>query len=159
MKNTKFLVQTAVIAGIYAVLTIAFPFSYGPIQFRFPEALTLLAYYNPAFIPGLTLGCGLANIASPFGIIDVIFGSLATFLSLFAMTKVKNIYLASIMPAIFNGVIISLVIVKITGTSVNGLLIGAQIFLSEIIIVSIIGIPLFRSLQKNSVIMEKIRNL
>ena len=159
MKSTKFLVQTAVIAGLYALLTIAFPFSYGPIQFRFAEACTLLAYYNPAFIPGLTLGCALANLSSPFGLIDVIFGSLATFIALFAMSKIKNIYLASTLPAIVNGIIISWVIVTVTDAPVSGPVIGGQIFLSELIIVSCIGLPIFKGLEKNQVLMEKIKSL
>ena len=66
--KTRFIVYTAIIAGIYASLTISMaPVSYGAIQMRIPEILTLLAFVNPQFAPGLILGCFIANLFSPFG--------------------------------------------------------------------------------------------
>ena len=78
MKNdmTKRLTRTAIIAAIYAVVTIAIaPFSYGNIQFRISEILVLLAVFDPLYIGGLTLGCLIANILGPNGPMDVIFGT------------------------------------------------------------------------------------
>ena len=81
-KDVNFLVCGAVIAALYAALTYAASavnLAYGAVQFRFSEALTVLAAYTPAAIPGLTIGCILANLGSPYGITDIICGSAATF--------------------------------------------------------------------------------
>lgn len=70
-KSIRYLVQAAVIAAIYAVLTLlasSLNLAYGPVQFRISEFLTVLPMFTPAAIPGLTLGCFLANLASPFGL-------------------------------------------------------------------------------------------
>ena len=67
------------IAAIYVVLTLVFaPISYGPVQVRVAEALTILPLFTPAAIPGLFVGCVLANILGGGIIWDIIFGSLAT---------------------------------------------------------------------------------
>ena len=68
-KKTVFVVESAVIAAIYAGLTYLagiLGVAYGGIQFRFSEALTILAVFSPAAIPGLTVGCFLGNITSPY---------------------------------------------------------------------------------------------
>lgn len=148
--STKRLVRGAVIAAMYAVLTLTLP-AYGPLQFRLSEIMTLLAYFDPFYILPLTLGCAIANIASPFGIIDVIFGSLASFLALTAMSKTKNIYLASIWPAFFS-FIIGLEIMFLSTEPVNFFLITGQIMLSEFVVVTIIGVPVMKFIAKNEFI-------
>lgn len=83
-KDVNSLVCGAVIAALYAALTYAASavnLAYGAVQFRFSEALTVLAAYTPAAIPGLTIGCILANLGSPYGITDIICGSAATLLA------------------------------------------------------------------------------
>lgn len=145
--DTKKLVRGAAVAAIYALLTLTLP-AYGPLQFRLSEIMTLLAYYNPFYIIPLTLGCAIANMASPFGIIDVIFGSLASFLALTAMSKTKNIYLASIWPAFFS-FIIGLEIMFLSTEPVNFFLITGQIMLSEFVVVTIIGVPVMKFISKN----------
>ena len=99
----KVLVRQAMIAAIYAVLTWMIPsLSYGPIQFRISEVMTLLAFFNPEYIVGLTVGCAISNLLSSLGMIDVVVGTLASFLALTAMSKIKNIWIASLMPAGFS---------------------------------------------------------
>ena len=69
-KRVRFLALGAVIAGLYAVLTYvaaAMNLAYGAVQFRFSEALTVLPVFTPAAVPGLALGCFIANLASPLG--------------------------------------------------------------------------------------------
>src|SRR5699024_6405199 len=101
--NTRFLARQAAVAAIYMVLTIVLSgISYGPLQFRVSEVMTLLPFYNEEYIWGITVGCILANIASPFGIVDIIVGSFASFLAAVIMSRMKNIWLASLMPAITN---------------------------------------------------------
>jgi uncharacterized membrane protein len=77
--NTRKLTAAAVVGAAYAALTILLaPISYGPLQFRVSEALCIL----PAFIPftawGLAAGCVISNLISAYGILDIVFGSLAT---------------------------------------------------------------------------------
>lgn len=147
MMNTKRLVKGGAVASIYVVLTMALP-AYTALQFRLSEIMTLLAYFNPFYIIPLTLGCAISNIASPFGIVDVIFGSLASFLATTAMSKTKNMYIASLWPAVFS-VIIGLEILIFSGQPVNFFLITGQIMLSEIVVVTLIGVPIMKQLMKN----------
>jgi len=80
--STKALVRTAIIAAIYYAATVAIPaLSYQSIQFRVGESLTLLPLVFPEATIGLSIGCFLANISSPFGWIDMVFGTFATLVS------------------------------------------------------------------------------
>lgn len=98
---------SAMIAAAYAALTMALPMlSYGPVQLRFSEALTVLPFFFPEAIPGLFLGCAIANLLSAFGIVDVVFGSLATLLAALWTARLKNPWLAPLPPVICNMVII-----------------------------------------------------
>ena len=86
-------------AAFYAVLTVAMaPISYGAVQLRLSEVMTLLAFVDPVFIPGLVLGNFIANLFSPFGLPDVVFGTLATFIAVFMMSKMKSMLIASFWP-------------------------------------------------------------
>lgn len=101
------LARSAMIAAVYAALTLALPaLSYGPIQLRFSEALTVLPFLLPEAIPGLFLGCVLANLLSSFGLADVIFGSLATLLAALWTARMKNPWLAPLPPVLSNMVIV-----------------------------------------------------
>lgn len=103
--------RAAMIGAIYAILTILFaPISYGMVQVRVSEMLMILPFFTPAAIPGLFVGCIIANIFGGFGLLDVIFGSLATLLSAFLVSKIANKYLAPLPPVIINAIIIGLVL-------------------------------------------------
>ena len=95
MKNsTKKVATTAVVAALYAALTLGLSFiSYGPIQFRLSEVMTLLPLISKEYIVGLTLGCFLANILGPYGVPDIIFGTLATFISVYLVYLTYLVYL------------------------------------------------------------------
>ncbi len=147
--DAKTITTQAVVAAIYVVLTWTVPaFSYGPIQFRIAEVLTLLAFYNSKYVYGLTIACAIANMISPFGIVDIFFGSLASFVALSMMARVSNIWLASIMPAL-SAPIIGFVIKLVSEESKSFFLITGEIMISEIIIVTIIGVPVMRQIMKN----------
>ena len=99
LTDTNFLVKSAVIAALYAVLTLLLPVaSFGPIQFRFSEILVLLVFYNKRFIPGLVLGCAIANLFSPMLVFDVIFGTLSSYIAFKLMEKASNLFVASLFP-------------------------------------------------------------
>ncbi len=106
--KTKPLIQGAVIASIYVVLTFIFaPISYGVMQVRISEALTILPFFTPVAIPGLFIGCLVANILGPYGLIDMVFGSLATLLSAYLSYVLrKNSALVPLPPVIVNGIVI-----------------------------------------------------
>lgn len=108
MKKVKFLTTAAVIAALYAGLTYAFAFmSYGPVQFRIAEILTVLPAYSLAAVPGLALGCLLANIASPLGPVDIIVGTLAT-LTAAILTRVLPKKFAPFPPIIINAIFVGI---------------------------------------------------
>ena len=114
-KKILFITKAAVIAALYAVLTYIggiFNLSYGSIQFRFSEALCILPLFTSSAIPGLAVGCFVANIVSTVNPLDTVLGSLATLLAcitLRALDKVKiksYPFCSMLMPVIFNGVIV-----------------------------------------------------
>ena len=169
MKNKRvlYITQAAVIAALYAVLTIGqnalLPgTASAAVQFRVAEVLCVLAIYTPAAIPGLTIGCIIANISSVtagLGFYDMIFGSLASLLAALAMyglrnVRIKNIpFLALLMPALFNGVIVGLeisIFFTDTGFSfVSFLATGGCVALGELVVLLVLGIPACILLNKH----------
>jgi len=108
INNTRFLVQAAIIAAVYAALTIALmPISYGVMQIRVSEALTVLPFFTPAAIPGLFVGCLIANIIGPYGIADIVLGSAATLIAALGSYMLrKRPILVPLPPVISNAIII-----------------------------------------------------
>ena len=111
-KRVLFIVNAAMIAAIYVVLTLIFaPFSYGEIQVRISEALTVLPYFTPAAVPGLFVGCLIANIMGGAILPDIIFGSLATLAgAVVSYLLRKNKYLVPIPPIIANVLVVPFVL-------------------------------------------------
>jgi uncharacterized membrane protein len=107
-KKTLFLTEAAVIAAIYTVLVLAFqPISFGPIQFRIAEALTILPYFTPAAIPGVAIGCFLSAVLTGADILDMVFGSLATLIAAIISYQLRrNKFLVPIPPIVANALII-----------------------------------------------------
>ena len=109
--DTKSIARNAIVAALYAVLTYAFFFiSYGNLQVRISEFMVLLCFFNPNYIYGLTLGCIVANIYSPAmsafcSPLDIVIGTLATFLSCVCISLSRRMLIASFFPAIFNGLL------------------------------------------------------
>ena len=111
--NVRYITQAAIIAAIYAALTLALaPISYGNIQVRVAEALTVLPAIFPSAIPGLFIGCILANTLGPgAGVLDIVFGSLATLISAWASYKLrKYTYLVPLPPVIINALVVGAVL-------------------------------------------------
>ncbi len=106
--RSKMMVQGAAIAAIYAVLTLLLmPISYGVMQVRVAEALCILPAFTPAAVPGLFVGCFIANVLGPNGIVDTILGSLATLMSACLTYRLrKNIAIALLPPVLINGIVI-----------------------------------------------------
>lgn len=148
--NTKMLMQAAIIASTYAVLTIAIaPLSYGVMQFRVSEALTVLPMFTPAAIPGLFIGCIVANIISPMGVIDMILGSLATLIAGFCSYKLREKrWLVPLPPVIANGIVIGAMLHYVYGVPVALPLCMLWVALGEALACYGLGYPLSRILEK-----------
>lgn len=116
MRNKKvlFIVQAAMIAAIYVVLTYfvsVFNLASGAIQVRVSEALTILPYFTAAAIPGVSIGCLLANLLTGAAVYDVVFGSLATLLGAIGTYLLrKHKFLCTLPPVVSNMIIIPLVL-------------------------------------------------
>lgn len=111
-KKVLFLVHAAAIAAIYVVLTLVFaPFSFGEIQVRISEALTILPYFTPAAIPGLFVGCLIGNTVGGAIPIDIICGSIATLIgALITYALRRHRMLAPVGPIAANTVIVPFVL-------------------------------------------------
>ncbi|MTI95112.1 MAG: QueT transporter family protein [Firmicutes bacterium] len=105
---TKHLVRGGVIAALYVILTVPLAsLAFGPIQIRPAEALTVLPILFPEAIPGVFIGCLLANTISMFGWIDIVFGSSITLLAAIVTRLTRKTVFAFLSPVIFNAVLIS----------------------------------------------------
>jgi len=153
--STRNIIKIAIYAGIYIVLTLIFsPISYGPIQFRISEFLAVFPYLDPTAIPGLFLGCFIANIFSPAGWIDVFFGSICTLIAGYLTHKMPKIQLAPIPPIIINSLGVSLYLHIFF--KLPYLLNVLYIALGEGAVTYLIGLPILIYIDKNPYIKDKI---
>lgn len=153
MKNKKvlFLVQAAMIAAIYVVLTVIFaPFGFGEIQVRIAESLTILPVFTPAAIPGLFIGCLIGNILGGAVLPDIIFGSLATLVGAVFTYLLRNQskYLAPLPPIISNTVIVPFVLRYAYGINLPIPFMMLTVGVGEIISCGILGIIVYGALNK-----------
>ncbi len=163
--KSLYLAIAGVVAALYVVLTLPFAqFAFGPIQFRLAELLVVLPILFPAAIPGVTIGCFLSNLLNPgsLGPIDVIFGTLATFLAAVSTrliaTKLETTravlkdILSLIPPVVWNALIVGtyltflLADTQVTGAMIviNILYIGA----SELVVEFFLGLPFLLFLRR-----------
>ncbi len=105
--ETRSLCSSGIIAALYAVLTLLLaPISYGAVQCRVAEAMTLLPIVMPQAIPGLFVGCIIANLATG-SLVDVLFGALATLIAAVGTYLLrKQKWLAAACPVVVNGAIV-----------------------------------------------------
>ena len=151
--NMKMITLNAMIAGVYAVLTIAIaPIAYGEIQMRISEVMVFLAFYNRKYIPGLVLGCLIANMMSPMGLWDMIFGTSATLLACMAMNYVHNLYLGAFAGALFNGIIVGAELYFVFQTPI--LLNMFYVFAGELAVL-LVGALAFQWMEKKHVFVNK----
>ena len=137
MNKTKRIVITAAIAALYAVTTLVIaPLSFGSYQFRISEVLVLLALFDPLYIGGLTLGCFIANMLGPNGMMDIIFGTIATFISVVAVYYT---------PKIINGLIVGWMLSYLYALPL--ILTIFQVALGEFVVVTILGIPFVKFIK------------
>lgn len=163
--RVKNLTTAGVIAALYAALTYlaaALGIAYGPIQFRFSEALTVLPIFTPAAIPGLTVGCLISNIAS-FNPIDMLFGTAATLIAAI-LTRVLRRYklfkaplLSLLPPVLMNALLVGLEIsiFYLDGFTLGGFAVSfLQVGLGQLLVCYGLGLPFYFALNKHNKIFD-----
>lgn len=179
MKNlsVKKIAVLSVVAALYVAVTMALSsLSYGNIQFRISEALVLLCFYKKEYCYSMVIGCLLANIISTVGPMDIVVGTFATLISVVVIvlcskflpslfenkfgisnkiSAVLSIIIASLSPVVFNGVIVGLELKYVFNLPL--ILSMAQVALGELVCVTVIGVVLFKLLEKNKAFMRLIR--
>lgn len=152
--TVKNLCLSGIIAALYAGLTILLQaISFGPVQVRISEAMTLLPLLTPAAIPGLAIGCFIANLMCSTWQ-DWVFGTLATLLAAVLTRRFRgNIHLAAAMPVLCNAFIIGPMLYFLFGGSwlLNILSVG----LGEAVSCFALGIPLIRALKQMPGLFER----
>lgn len=152
--NTRFLAQAGLIAAIYAVATYLcalWGLAYGEVQFRLSEALTILPLFTPAAVPGLAIGCAIANLGSPMGMVDVFCGAAATLLAAAFVYATRHVrikglpLLAPLFPVLANALVVGLEISWFMpeGLSWAGFAAAAaSVGLGELVVCYGLGLPL-----------------
>lgn len=151
--STKQLTFTALLAAVYALLTVTLPIpQFSGVQIRFAEALTVLPFLFPAAAPGLVAGCFIANLFSPFPL-DMVFGTFATLLACLLTARMPNRWLAPLPPVLCNALIVGFEIAWSTvgftpafwpAFALNMLTVG----LGELCACYLLGLPLLSALLR-----------
>lgn len=170
-KSVHFMAKTVMIAALYAVITlVCYPLSYGPVQFRFSEIMVLLAYVDPLYVPGLMLGCFISNILGIGGIVDAVFGTLASGVSLlfvcltakwFRRHQTLGLFAASLWPSVFSFIIAFEMTFILKDAQYSFWFWTAMVALGEFVVITIIGVPLMRFLLSKphvAAVIKKIRD-
>ncbi len=154
MRNKKnlMMVQAAMIAAIYVVLTIVFaPFGFGEVQVRIAEALTVLPYFTPAAIPGVFIGCLIGNVLGGAILPDILFGSLATLIAAcltYALRR-ANKYLAPLPPILVNIAVVPQVLRYAYGVALPIPFMMLTVGVGEFISCGVLGMILLTALEKH----------
>ena len=159
-KNVTFMVQAAIIAALYVVLTFvanALGLASHTIQVRFSEALCILPFFTPAAIPGLWIGCLIANLATGAVIWDIIFGSIATLLGAIGTYLLRrHKFLCTLPPVIANMIIVPFILVSgygiprvyLKNVDVTIIFNAMTVGIGEVISVCVLGSILLNVLNK-----------
>lgn len=183
--RTSYVAQAGMIAAVYAACTLASlvllqGLAWGPVQFRISEALVVLAVLTPAAVPGLTIGCVIANLANmaiagtgALGLLDVVFGSAATLLgALWCRKFAARPAVALLGPVIANALIVAAYLpvllqglgfytIPFTDISLDGAYAAMYAFgavaigIGEAVVVYALGMPLLAALRKANVIKQE----
>ena len=150
-KNAAFLTQAAMIAAIYVVLTYVFaPISFGEIQVRIAEALTILPLFTPAAVPGLSIGCLVGNIIGGALLPDIVFGSIATLIGAICTYLLRNQkpVFGTIPPMVSNTIIVPFVLKYAYGVALPIPFLMVTVGVGEIISCGILGMIVYYALNR-----------
>lgn len=157
--SSRELSRAALIAAAYAALSWVsslFGLTFGPIQLRLSEALCVLPRREKAAVPGLALGCLLTNLLSPYGLLDMLFGTLASLLAALWSARSRSNAMAALSPVVCNGLIVGALLAwEETGASTAFAPLFAYnaftVALGEAAVCFGLGLPLLRALEKREV--------
>ena len=158
-KRVRFITYSAIIAALYVILTglsAALHLASGPIQIRLAEALTVLPVFTPTAIPGLFLGCVLANFLTGSLIWDVVFGSLATLIGAVGTyyLRKKSKYLAVLPPIVSNMLIVPAVLQYVYGEEQMYWILMLTVGVGEILSAGVCGLILHKTLSKTKLFLN-----
>lgn len=161
--NSKSLCRTGIIAGLYCVLTVLIaPLSYGQVQFRFAEALTVLPLFYPEAVLGLTVGCFIANVLGN-GILDLFLGTFATLISAlltyFVGKKIKKfivkLIVGEIFPVVINALLVPFTFLAFSklksGYFIGALTVGGGQLVVIATLGSLLAVAIYKIRQKNNI--------
>ncbi len=153
-EKIRFVAHSAMIAALYVVLTYLanlLGIASGVIQVRFSEALTILPYFTSAAIPGLYIGCLLANFLTGAAVWDIIFGSLATLIgAVFTyLLRKKNEKLAPVPPILANTLIIPPILKLVYEVTDSMPFLYLTVFIGELISCGILGLIFLYAIKKH----------
>lgn len=153
-RDHRSIARAGLIAAVYAVITVILaPISYGPIQVRVSEALTLLPYYwgAPAAV-GLWLGCMIANAYGGFGLLDVAGGCLITLAAGLLTARMPNLWLGAAWPITLNAFGVAAILHYAAGYPYGPSV--AYVGLGQAVAVLAVGLPLMRWLETRGILMR-----
>ena len=158
-KSTLYLTEGAMIAALYVVLTLIFaPISFGEVQIRISEALTILPFFTPAAVPGLFVGCLIANMIGGAVVLDIVFGSIATLIGAIGtyLLRKNNRFLAPVPPIVSNTIIVPLILYYGYGVNLPIPLMMLTVGAGEVVSAGLFGLVLQTALLKSNMrIFEK----
>lgn len=152
------LTQAAMIAAIYVVLTYVFSaFSFGQVQIRIAEALTILPVFTPAAIPGLFVGCLIGNIAGGAVLPDIIFGSIATLIGAVGtrLLRRRNPVLCTLPPIVANTIIVPFVLRFAYGVNLPIPFMMLTVGIGEVVGCGVFGVLLYSILKRYKEVIFK----
>lgn len=146
----RVLTRAALVAALYTALTlIAQPISFGAVQFRVSEALTLLPVLLPEAVPGLFVGCLLSNLLGGAHALDIIFGSLATLGAAIVTFKLRRRpFVAALAPVLSNAVIVGILVHYLYAPEIALPLCCLYVGLGEAAVCYVLGLPLLTALRR-----------
>ena len=151
-KNTLYIANGGLIAALYVVLTMlaaALGLASGAVQVRLSEALTILPVFTSAAVPGLTVGCVLANLITGCAAWDVVFGSLATLIGAVGTRLMKDKpLLAWIPPVLSNAAIVPVVLMKVYGVPEAWWFLVLTVGAGELISCGLLGLLVYRAASR-----------
>lgn len=151
--NIKDLTKQAIIAAVYTAISLALlPFTFGALQFRVAEALMVLPFYNKKHTVGLTIGCLITNMFSHLGLVDVVFGTLATLIVCLLVGRLRRTRFIAVAAAVVNGVIVGFMLYFVANEPLVFSM--ATVAASEFVVVQL-GVFMMAAVNKTQAILEK----
>lgn len=152
-RRTRTIAIQGMLAAIYVVLNMTTqPISFGPVQCRVAEALAVLPFLEPLCTVGLGVGCLIANLLGGAGILDIVFGTLATVLAGIATAKVPKSGLSPLPPIVINGVVVGAVLTLVSVPTEHFFptfwIYAGQVALGELAACGFLGLPLLKLMKR-----------